>query len=332
MDAFPPGDGGMVVVANPGNSLDAQGNYWGTADGPSPLGGSTATGTGAGVTPNVDFSAFLTAPPTPLGTSFAMRMDPVLGPAEIATAYLDVTSGHTGILSIGAQITYDPAIVSVAAVDVVLGADLPGSWTIAFLDVSNPGKVDVVVTDVTGAPESIPGPIVDFEAVEIELAQLDLVCFDPITVGFGSGGLPAAFPVDQFVQFASECFVVETSEATPNTPATGVFSNRDFIRGNVSVDRADHILDISDVVALAAFLFNNFSFGFDCDAASDTNNDGSRNITDLVTSVQGIFSTVIMAPPNFFNPGNGIPGVVVPNGGTIPSILGCSEGETTACP
>jgi formylglycine-generating enzyme required for sulfatase activity len=111
-----------------------------------------------------------------------------------------------------------------------------------------------------------------------------------------------------------------------------VFDNRDFIRGNVSVDRADHILSLQDVVDLAAFLFANDNFTFNCDAASDTNNDGIRNITDLVTSVHGIFSTVIMAPPNFLNPGIGIPGVVVPDGGTIPSILGCAEGETTACP
>ena len=110
----------------------------------------------------------------------------------------------------------------------------------------------------------------------------------------------------------------------------GVFDNRDFIRGNVSVDRADHILSLQDVVDLAAFLFANDNFTFNCDAASDTNNDGIRNITDLVTSVHGIFSTVLMAPPNFLNPGIGIPGVVVPDGGTIPSILGCADGET--CP
>ena len=266
---------------------------------------------------------------TPLGTSFAMRMDPVLGPAEIATAYLDVTSGHTEIASIGAQITYDPLIVSVAAVDVVPGADLPDSWTIVFLDVSVPGKVDVVVTDVTNSAVKIADPIVDFEAVKIELVQLDLVSCNPITVGFGSGGLAAAFPVDQYTQFESEGFVIETSEATPNTPATGVLDDHGFIRGNVN-DRASHILDISDVLDLANFLFGSFNLDFNCDAASDTNNDGIRNITDLVTSVHGVFGTVIMAPPNHEDPGGGIPGVVVPDGGTIPSILGCADGET--CP
>ena len=65
---------------------------------------------------------------------------------------------------------------------------------------------------------------------------------------------------------------------------------------------------------------------------AEPNDDGSFNITDLVTQVQGIFnsSLITIPPPNFSNPGLGIAGVGASDGGSIPSVLGCADGES--CP
>ena len=102
-----------------------------------------------------------------------------------------------------------------------------------------------------------------------------------------------------------------------------------FIRGNVN-NRLSHRLDLSDVIDLAAYLYSGLTFSFDCAAAKDVNNDGAEDISDVVTLVQAIFNTsgVSIAAPNFSDPGVGVPGVVVPNGGSIASQLGCAEGET----
>ena len=88
-----------------------------------------------------------------------------------------------------------------------------------------------------------------------------------------------------------------------------------------------HRLDLADVIDLAAYLYSGLSLGFNCAAATDVNNDGAADISDVVTLVQAIFNTAgasIAAPNSFL----GLPGVVVPNGGTIASSLGCAEGET----
>jgi len=103
-----------------------------------------------------------------------------------------------------------------------------------------------------------------------------------------------------------------------------------FIRGNVN-NRAAHALDIGDVTDMANTFFGSLPAN-PCQAAYDTNNDEETDITDLITLVQGIFNSSVIAirPPNFTTPGLGIPGVVAPDGGAIPSVLGCAEGET--CP
>lgn len=52
-------DGSAITAGN----LDAEQNWWGASDGPSDAGGSGATGSGDGVTDNVDYQPFATTPP-----------------------------------------------------------------------------------------------------------------------------------------------------------------------------------------------------------------------------------------------------------------------------
>ena len=101
------------------------------------------------------------------------------------------------------------------------------------------------------------------------------------------------------------------------------------IRGNINA-RSTKVLDVADVIDLAAHLFLGLDLSYACDAAIDVNNDGSLNITDLVTLVYGIYnsSLITIPPPNSTNPGLNIAGVVVSDGGSIPSVLGCADGES----
>jgi hypothetical protein len=55
---------GVDGSAIPAGSLDAESNWWGAANGPSDAGGSGATGSGDGVTDNVDYQPFATSLPT----------------------------------------------------------------------------------------------------------------------------------------------------------------------------------------------------------------------------------------------------------------------------
>ena len=86
------------------------------------------------------------------------------------------------------------------------------------------------------------------------------------------------------------------------------------------------------MIDLAAYLYQGLVLDYNCEAAVDTNNDGAVDITDLVTLAQGIFNSTLITipPPNSTNPGVGIAAAVVPDGGSIPSVLGCVDGES--CP
>jgi hypothetical protein len=147
----------------------------------------------------------------------------------------------------------------------------------------------------------------------------------------------SAFPANQYLHYIdSSTLSVVLEEPELFSVEGGSVVDHAFVRGNVN-DRAAHELNIGDVTDIAAFLFTGYVPVFDCAAAFDTNDDGAHNITDLVTAVQGIFNaaSVEIPPPNGDDPGTVsagvyIPGVVVPNGGTIPSVLGCEDGET--CP
>jgi len=107
--------------------------------------------------------------------------------------------------------------------------------------------------------------------------------------------------------------------------------HRGFVRGNIN-NRGARVLDLGDVIDLVNYLFGGYVPPFNCEAALDVSNDGRQDITDVVAIVQGVFGTAgyVIPPPNRTEPGPGVPGTVVPDGGTIASVLGCAQGEP--CP
>jgi len=267
------------------------------------------------------------------GVGFDLRAGTALGPTEPFSVYLDVTSGRSEVVSIGARLTYDASKVSLQSV--TKGSGIPASWTFTYENTSVPGEVDLVLTDTSPTASAISGPFTDLEAIQLTFQRLGINC-SPATFGFNAAppaGSAAenAFPVNQYIHYLDPA----SSSVLYDAPGTsGVIGpevdDHGFIRGNVN-NRAAHALDIGDVTDMANTFFGSLPAN-PCQAAYDTNNDGETDITDLITLVQGIFNSSVIAirPPNFTTPGLGIPGVVAPDGGAIPSVLGCAEGET--CP
>ncbi len=264
------------------------------------------------------------------GTVVAMRTVPVAEPTSPIEVFLDLTTDRGNIATIGARLTFDAAKVTLAGMQKQAG--LPSSWSFIYQDSATAGQVDIVLTDQTAAAATLSGPATALPAVKLTFSRIGLNC-TAAAYGFnaappGPGAPSAAFPQNQYIIYIAPggAVVLEGAGTTPASgPPTG---DHGFIRGNVN-NRGAHALDISDVIDVVSFLFGGFVPPYDCVAAFDVNNDGAHDITDIVVLVQAVFGSlgVTIAPPNSSNPGAGIPGVAVPDGGTIPSILGCSLGE-----
>jgi hypothetical protein len=282
--------------------------------------------------------------PASAGTDFSYAIDGTLGPDQDVVARLSVTTTAPNIASVGARLTYDSSRISALPSDILVekGSGVPASWSFTFLDDAVPGTIDLVIMDQSAAAAIIePGVSpYTFEAVKLTFKRLAPFTCTPAVFGFNTvrptppGATFNAFPmVNQYIHVIDTVnHQVITDPASSLTPGTGpTVDDHAFIRGNVN-NRSAHILDIGDVVDLASHLFLGYAPCFSCDAAYDVDDSGSKDITDLVTLVQGIFqpTRVTIPPPNAANPGPGIPGVVVPDGGAIPSVLGCADGET--CP
>lgn len=272
-------------------------------------------------------------------TIFTLRSPPVLGPAEPVKVYLDLSTLREDVASVGARLTYDSAKFSFVSLSP--GADAPASWSFVYQKTTNPGEIDLVLTDQSAAAAVLAGPTDGAEVVCITFDRVALDCTTGLVDYSSSAPVTAAeisaFPENQYIHYIDSStlsVVLETPELF--SVSGGGVNDHAFVRANVN-NRAAHQLDLSDVVDIAAFLFSGYSPSFDCAAAFDANDDGVHNVTDLVTAVQGIFnsSVVRIPPPNGDDPGTVspgvyIPGVVVPDGGTISSVLGCEDGET--CP
>lgn len=268
------------------------------------------------------------ATPARGASSLSYRIPGVNDPADPIEVFLDLTSDRSNVASVGARLTYDPASVTLTAVDI--GAGIPASWSIIFQDTTVAGQVDIVLTDQTSAAATfdLPGGL---EVARLTFLRVGTNC-NQSTYGF-NGAAPdpgppsAAFPENHYIIYVDTDVITEP--ATTASASGPVTEDHAFIRGNVN-NRAAHALDIQDVVDLVSNLFAGFVPGYSCDAAFDVNNDSTRGIADVVALVQGVFGTTgfVIPPPNSANPGPGVPGVGTPDGGTIPSALGCAEGET----
>lgn len=309
--------------------LDATANWWGDESGP----GGEGPGTGATVSANVNYDPWwqISAMRAPV-TAFALRTPDASGPAEAIVAHVDISSDWGNIASVGTRLTYDSSKVTFESL--AMGSGVPATWSAVYSETGTAGELDLVITDVTASAAVIADSPSSLEVITLTFSRNEASCDDPVDFDFNSGGGDAAaFPQDHYIHrlsASSASVVIAAATLTTGTSGPAV-DDHSFIRGNLN-NRSAHILDISDVIDLAAYLYSGLELGYDCEAAIDVNNDGSFNITDLVTQVQGIFnsSLITIPPPNFTNPGIGIPGVVAPDGGSIPSVLGCADGES--CP
>ena len=217
------------------------------------------------------------------------------------------------------------------------GADVPNAWSIVYSDTSVAGKIDVVIeaannnaTKITASPSSLEVLAITFSRITVAGAPSPAsACNDPAdfaynaTAGDGSNMATEGKYIKRVNTQSNTIVEATTTDTTISGPTVTDYA---FIRGNVN-NRSAHRLDLADVIDLAAYLYSGLTFSFDCAAAKDVNNDGAVDISDVVTLVQAVFNTsgVSIAEPTSFV---GVPGVVVPNGGTIASSLGCAEGET----
>lgn len=203
---------------------------------------------------------------------------------------------------------------------------MPPSWTAIFQVTSVPGEVDIVLTDQGPAAAAIPAAATTVEVVKLTFTRVSPDCgqfaFEFNASPPATGPFTAAFLENQYIIFVEAGSIILLMAAS-TTPASGpVIADHAFIRGNVN-NRSMGIVDLGDVVDLVNLLFAGFVPGFDCAAALDANDDGGQNIIDVVVMVQSVFGStgVSVPPPNL------TPGIVVPDGGTIPSVLGQNNGE-----
>lgn len=254
-------------------------------------------------------------------SSLTLRIPELNDPADPILVYLDLASDRDRVAAVGFRLTYNAAKVTL--IDLEKGADVPPSWSFVFRETVVRGQIDAVLTDQTAAAATLHVGAAS-EMLRFTFLPKGLSC-EPVAFAFNSavpppGAAAAAFPLNQYVVFAGEDI---TFEAASTIAVEGpVVRDRAFIRGNVS-NRAQHAIDIQDVIDLAAILFAGFDPGFDCEGASDVNDDGATDIADVVALIGAIFAVngVVIPPPI------GEAAVVTADGGAVPSVLGCAEGE-----
>ncbi len=255
-------------------------------------------------------------------SSLSYSISPVASLTENISVSLTLTSNRNNVATVGTRLSYDSTRFTLESFDV--GNGLPGSWTPIYQSTS-PGTIDIVLADISASASTINTPS-SLEVLNLVFSRNDEDCspanfsFNPSTPSAGPES--NAYPMNHYIIYVSGNLITEN--ATTN-PATGPsLLDHSFIRGNVA-NRSAHSLDLQDVIDILGYLFDsNFVLSFDCDGALDVDNSGSINITDAIGLVQGLWGTAgfVIPPPNT------VPGIGTADGGTIPSELGCVEGET----
>jgi len=136
------GNSSFGVQTNAGPSVNAQSNYWGSTDGPGPVG----PGSGDKVSSNVDFASFLTAPTncTPVAPPPTVTINQAVGQVD-----------PTNITPVNFTVVFSESVTDFAGSDVVLsGTAIPttafvtGSGTTYNVAVSGMSAVGTVIATV----------------------------------------------------------------------------------------------------------------------------------------------------------------------------------------
>lgn len=199
--------------------------------------------------------------------------------------------------------------------DSLVGNDL------VFQATGYPGGYAVISAAFDGAPQQNAQPVVlqaQEHLFDLHYAILPIASPGPTSL-LNQSGFYGNPPVVNMYIGAPASHPIRTHLVSGLVDVT---TDHSFVRGNVN-NRSAGLLDAGDVVDLVEILLGGLTPSYDCAAAADVNNDGRHNIIDVAALVQGLFGTdgFVIPPPR------GAPDVTIPDGGSIPSELGCRQGE-----
>ena len=251
--------------------------------------------------------------------AISLREVPGASPGDDFNIYVDLLTGTDQVTDLGTILGFDPSIYGI--VSVTAGADVDGDlgepdWSVDFQFVDGgAGVAELHIQDLIGGTvlDCSPAPC-SFEVLCITITYVGAPCTDTIELSTDPSAHPLVFPSNHYVHFNPG------GGATPVRLDTEISAGAEveghaFIRGDVNVSG---LATAQDVIDLASHLFGG-GIVPDCAAARDTNHDGTTNITDLVTLVQGLFNAPIVLIPDPY-----------PTRGVGPTVLGCNVGLT--CP
>lgn len=105
---------------------------------------------------------------------------PIDGDVYLAIAAIEETTlvasvrfsaPHAAITAVGTRLGYDPSVLMITAPqDIELSSSLPGSWSAALSDITTPGEIDLIVAEDPLSPESLAGPLEEFEVARIRFS------------------------------------------------------------------------------------------------------------------------------------------------------------------
>jgi hypothetical protein len=145
------------------------------------------------IEPSVNEPRIVVARPHLLGSRWTLRVFDE--ESSVLRAVLELDTVHDGIAAIGTRIEYDSVRLELSGLgDVTEGADAPPSWQKVYAS-AVPGRVDVVLSDVTAAAATIPGPVESAQLLELRFTVLDGLA-RPGAEAFAFSTAPAVEPAE----------------------------------------------------------------------------------------------------------------------------------------